>query len=44
MKTGRVAVFTQPQEPLEFREYSVPSVADDDLLVKIRMAIYDLRR
>ena len=38
MKTGNVSVFTQPNVPLEFREYPVPSVADDDLLVKIRMA------
>ena len=38
MKTGKVAVFTQPQEPMEFREYTVPSVKDDDLLIKIRMA------
>ena len=38
MTTGQVAVFTQPQQPFEFREYPVPSVGDDDLLVKIRMA------
>ena len=38
MKTGNVSVFTQPNVPLEFREYPVPSVADDDLLVKISMA------
>jgi D-arabinose 1-dehydrogenase-like Zn-dependent alcohol dehydrogenase len=38
MKTGNVSVFTQPNVPLEFREYPVPAVADGDLLVKIRMA------
>ena len=38
MKTGQVAVFTEPQTPMEFREYAVPSVGPDDLLVKIRMA------
>jgi len=37
MKTGQVAVFTQPQTPMEFREYPVPPVGADDLLVKIRM-------
>ena len=38
MKIGKVAVFTRPQAPMEFREYPVPSVGADDLLVKIRMA------
>ncbi len=38
MKTGKVAVFTQPQAPMEFREYPVPSVSSDDMLVHIRMA------
>ena len=38
MKTGKVAIFTQPQVPLEFREYPVPSVTPDDMLVRIRMA------
>ncbi len=38
MKTGKVAVFTQPQAPMEFREYPIPPVSDDDILVRIRMA------
>ena len=27
MKTGQVAIFTQPETPMEFREYPVPSTA-----------------
>ena len=38
MKTGKVAIFTQAQTPMEFREYPIPSVTPDDLLVRIRMA------
>ena len=38
MKTGKVAVFTQAHTPMEFREYPIPSVTPDDLLVRIRMA------
>ena len=38
MKTGKVAIFTQPQAPMEFREYPIPAVGDDDILVRIRMA------
>ena len=38
MKTGKVAVYTQPQAPMEIREYPVPSVTADDMLVRIRMA------
>ena len=38
MKTGKVAIFTQPQTPMEFREYPIPSVTPDDMLVRIRMA------
>lgn len=38
MKTGKVAIFTAPQEPLEFREYPVPYVTPDDILLRIRMA------
>ena len=38
MKTGQVAIFTEPQAPMEFREYPVPSTQPDDLLVKISMA------
>ncbi len=38
MRTGKVAIFTQPQTPLEFREYPIPSVTPDDMLVRIRMA------
>ena len=36
--TGKVAVFTQAQTPMEFREYPIPSVTADDMLVRIRMA------
>ena len=38
MKTGKVAIFTQPQTPMEFREYPIPSVTPDDMLIRIRMA------
>ena len=38
MKTGQVAIFTQPQAPMDFREYPVPSAEPNDLLVKMRMA------
>ena len=38
MKKGQVAVFTQPNAPLEFREYPIPSVSSDDILVKLQMA------
>ena len=38
MKTGQVAIFTEPQAPMEFREYPVPSTQPDDLLVKMSMA------
>ena len=33
MQTGKVAVFTQAQTPMEFREYPIPSVTADDMLV-----------
>lgn len=35
---GRVAVFQGPQQPMEFREYPVPEVGPEDILVKIRCA------
>ena len=38
MRTGKVAIFTEPQAPMEFREYPVPSTEPDDLLVKMSMA------
>ena len=38
MRTGQVAIFTEPQAPMEFREYPVPSTQPDDLLVKMSMA------
>ena len=34
MKTGKVAIFTQAQTPMEFREYPIPSVTPDDMLVR----------
>ncbi len=35
---GRVAVFQGPQQPMEFREYPLPEVGPEDILVKIRCA------
>jgi threonine dehydrogenase-like Zn-dependent dehydrogenase len=36
--TGRVAVYQGPGNPFELREYSLPDVGPDDLLVKVRAA------
>ncbi len=38
MKTGRVAVFTQYRGPMTFREYPLPDVGPEDMLVKLRLA------
>lgn len=35
---GRVAVYQGPGQPMEFREYPVPEVGPEDILVKIRAA------
>ncbi len=32
---GKVAVFTEPMEPMEFREYPLPEVGNNDILVKV---------
>ena len=40
MKTGQVAIFTQPQAPMDFREYPVPSTESNDLLVKMKHGKY----
>ncbi len=36
--TGRVAVFQEPHQPMEIREYALPEVGPEDILVKIRAA------
>jgi len=38
LMNGKVAVFTESGRPMEFREYPVPNVGPDDILVKIRLA------
>ena len=35
---GKAAIAGQPRGPFEFREYTIPEVAPDDILVKVRMA------
>lgn len=35
---GRVAVYQGPGQPMEFREYPLPEVGPEDILVKIRCA------
>jgi len=36
--TGRVAVFQGPEQPMEIREYPLPEVGPEDLLVKVSAA------
>ena len=35
---GQVAVFTGPMKALEIREYPLPEVGPDDILVKVHCA------